>query len=239
MSWQGETKMKASKRLRADFSKREVVETDNLSWLESPSSGVTRRKLERIGEEVGRATSIVRYEAGASFDSHVHDGGEEIFVLSGTFEDEHGSYPQGTYVRNPIGSQHAPKSTEGCELFVKLHQFQKDDNQRVVVPTQDAEFSQGQVDGLSVLSLHRHKHESVALVRWAPGTEFVFHQHWGGEEIFVLEGTFSDEHGDYPAGSWIRSPHLSGHHPYSEDGCLIYVKTGHLNTDRQSNALQG
>jgi len=66
------------------------------------------------------------------------------------------------------------------------------------------------------------------LVRWAPGTKFNSHQHWGGEEILVLEGVFSDEKGDYPKGTWMRSPHLSAHHPFSKDGCLIYVKTGHL-----------
>ena len=84
------------------------------------------------------------------------------------------------------------------------------------------------VEGLSVLPLHQHKHENVALVRWAPNTQFNPHRHWGGEEIFVLEGTFQDEHGDYPAGSWLRSPHLSTHAPWSDEGCLIYVKTGHL-----------
>ena len=80
----------------------------------------------------------------------------------------------------------------------------------------------------SVLPLHEFGAEHVALVRWAPGTRFQAHTHWGGEEILVLEGVFSDEHGDYPAGSWIRSPHGSRHQPGSEPGCLIYVKVGHL-----------
>lgn len=50
-----------------------------------------------------------------------------------------------------------------------------------------------------------------------------------GEEILVLDGVFEDEHGRYPKGSWLRSPHLSEHHPFTgPDGALIYVKTGHL-----------
>ena len=58
------------------------------------------------------------------------------------------------------------------------------------------------------------------------------HKHWGGEEILVLEGTFYDEHGVYPKGTWIRSAHLSEHHPYTkEEGALIFVKTGHLPFD--------
>ena len=82
--------------------------------------------------------------------------------------------------------------------------------------------------GLQVLPLHALGTEHAALVRWAPGTKFQAHTHWGGEEIYVLEGVFSDEHGDYPAGTWLRSPHMSVHNPYSDAGCLIYVKVGHL-----------
>jgi len=66
------------------------------------------------------------------------------------------------------------------------------------------------------------------LVRWAPQTYFNPHRHYGGEEIFVVDGVFEDEHGRYEAGSWIRSPHMSMHKPFSQEGCTIFVKTGHL-----------
>ncbi|PHQ84988.1 MAG: cupin, partial [Thalassobium sp.] len=90
-------------------------------------------------------------------------------------------------------------------------------------------WRQGLVDGLTVMSLHSYLGENVALVKWAPNTQFNPHRHWGGEEIFVIEGTFHDEHGSYPKGSWLRSPHLSQHAPFTkEDGALIYVKVGHL-----------
>ena len=68
----------------------------------------------------------------------------------------------------------------------------------------------------------------TALVRWAPETKFNPHRHYGGEEILVLEGVFEDEFGKYPAGTWMRSPHMSAHHPFSIEGCLILVMTGHL-----------
>ena len=98
--------------------------------------------------------------------------------------------------------------------------------------TRNSEWLPGLVPGLSVMSLHEYEREHVALVRWAPDTEFQAHTHWGGEEIFVIEGRFFDEHGEYPAGSWIRSPDQSQHTPYTrEDGALIYVKTGHLLPD--------
>ena len=214
--------------LRSDFSKRVALQTRDLPWEASPSPGVDRRKLDRIGDEVGRVTSIVRYAAGSSFSTHTHSGGEEFLVLNGVFSDETGDYPAGTYVRNPIGTSHAPHSDDGCTIFVKLHQFAADDRAQFSVDTTTAPFRPGLVEGLSVLPLHSHGRESCALVRWAPGTRFTPHIHAGGEEILVLEGVFSDEHGDYPAGSWIRSPHGSQHKPHSDPGCLIYVKTGHL-----------
>lgn len=191
-------------------------------------AGVSRRKLDRIGDEVARATSLVKYAAKSYFSPHTHGGGEEFFVLEGVFSDEHGDYPSGTYVRNPVGSSHKPHSDDGCVIFVKLHQFDADDQKQFSVNTKTAEFLPGSAPGLSVLPLHSVGGESCALVRWAPGTHFAPHRHWGGEEIFVLEGVFSDEMGDYPAGTWLRSPHLSQHNPFSEEGCLIYVKTGHL-----------
>ena len=214
--------------LNADFSKRVVIDTTTMKWEASPMKGVTRRKLDRIGDEVARATSLVKYDPKSYFSAHTHSGGEEFYVLEGTFSDEHCDYPAGTYVRNPIGSSHTPHSEDGCVIFVKLHQFEKADTEQFTIKTKDAQFMQGAVTGLTVLPLHSYEGESCALVRWAPDTVFNPHRHFGGEEILVLEGVFSDENGDYPKGTWLRSPHMSMHHPFSKEGCLIYVKTGHL-----------
>lgn len=215
-------------RINADFSERAVIRPGDVDWVASPMAGVERQMLDRIGEEKARATSFVRYSPNSFFSEHEHGGGEEFFVLEGVFSDEHGDYPAGTYVRNPIGSRHTPKSENGCTIFVKLHQFAADDIVQKAVDTSTAQFLPGQVDGLTVLPLHNHGSEQVALVRWRPGTQFNRHRHWGGEEIVVLEGVFQDENGAYPKGTWLRSPHLSQHTPYSDEGCLIYVKTGHL-----------
>jgi len=214
--------------LNTDRSQRCVVHTPKLDWVPSPAPGVWRRLLERDGGEVARATSVVRYEAGARFDAHTHGGGEEILVLEGTLEDELGRYGPGTYLHNPVGSTHAPFTQDGCTLFVKLRHLDPRDTERVVVDPRSATWRQGLVEGLQVLPLHAFETQHTALVRWAPQTFFNPHRHWGGEEIFVLEGVFSDERGDYPAGSWLRSPHLSQHQPFSREGCLIFVKTGHL-----------
>jgi anti-sigma factor ChrR (cupin superfamily) len=184
--------------------------------------------LERHGEEVAQATSLVRYAPGSYFSSHVHGGGEELFVLDGVFSDANGDYPAGTYVRNPVGSAHTPFSQEGCTILVKLWQMDPEDQQRVVIHTSQAQWHPGLVEGLQVLPLHRFGTETVALVQWAPGTQFQPHTHYGGEEIFVLQGVFADEYGRYPQGTWLRNPHGSVHTPFSREGCLIYVKVGHL-----------
>ena len=214
--------------LHTDRTQRCVVHTPSLDWVASPAPGVWRRLLERDGGEVARATSIVRYDAGARFDAHTHGGGEEILVLEGTFEDEHGRYGPGTYIHNPVGSAHAPFTVDGCTLLVKLRHLDPRDSERVVIDARSATWHQGLVEGLKVLPLHSFETQNTALVHWAPQTFFNPHRHWGGEEIFVIEGVFSDEHGDYPAGSWLRSPHMSQHQPFSREGCLIFVKTGHL-----------
>jgi anti-sigma factor ChrR (cupin superfamily) len=217
--------------IHSDYTKRAVVRPGDEAFVPSPLAGVDRLMLDRQGGEVARATTIVRYAPGSHFSAHTHGGGEEFLVLSGTFADEHGSYPAGTYVRNPPGSSHAPRSEEGCTLFVKLMQFEPDDRERKVIDTRAAEWLPGLVDGLAVMPLHQFGSESVALVRWAPGTFFKAHTHLGGEEIYVLEGTFEDEHGSYPAGTWLRSPSMSRHQPLSREGCTILVKVGHLPSD--------
>jgi anti-sigma factor ChrR (cupin superfamily) len=215
-------------RLNGDLSIRIVLRSEEQPWQPSPAAGVQRRLLSREGCEDARATSVVRYEPGATFSPHVHPQGEEIMVLDGELEDEHGVYPAGTYLKNPPGSTHAPRSPGGCMLFVKLRQLDDRDSERVVVRPPDRRWHPGLIRGLEVLALDQFGTTHTALVRWAPGTVFSKHQHFGGEEIFVLQGTFQDEHGDYPSGSWIRSPHMSSHQPYSESGCLIFVKVGHL-----------
>lgn len=188
-------------KLHNDLNQRVVLHSTELPWQPSPVAGVQRRLLARDGGEDARATSIVRYEAGAVFTPHVHPQGEEIMVLDGEFVDEYGTYPTGTYIKNPSGSGHTPHSVLGCTLFVKLRQMDDKDAQRVVVRPADHRWQQGLVSGLSVMGLSEFGTVHTALVKWAPGTSFHKHQHYGGEEIFVLQGTFQDEYGDYPSGT--------------------------------------
>ena len=216
--------------LNQDFTKRVVINTQNEIWHTSPSSGVERLYLERDNMgEYAKASSIVKFHPGSKFDNHTHDNGEEIFVLEGTFSDQHGDYPHGTYLRNPHNSDHIPFSKDGCKILVKLRQFQNGDTVSIVKDTLKSVWLQGLVPGLKVMPLHTFQTEHAAMVKWEPNTQFNTHKHWGGEEIYVVEGVFYDQFGSYPKGTWIRSPHLSEHRPFTKnEGALIFVKTGHL-----------
>ena len=215
--------------VNADLTQRAVLDTKRIPWEPSPSGTVWRKPLFRRDGEFGPVTSLVRYAPNGAFPEHAHPQGEEILVLDGVFSDEHGDYPAGTFLMNPHDSRHSPRSGDGCDLFVRLRQYPGADRPRLIEDTTAPDsWRPGLVDGLSVRPLYSQAGypESVALVRWAPGTSFQRHPHWGGEEILVLEGEFRDEHGRYPSGTWLRSPHMSQHTPFSETGCLIYVRVG-------------
>lgn len=221
------SKINQSFLLNMDFAQRICIKPDQQTWVSSPADGVARVHLEREAEETGHTTSFVSFSPDSYFPQHTHTQGEELFVLEGVFSDENGDYPTGSYIRNPPGSTHAPFTKQGCKLFVKLDQFQKEDIQQITLKPEDQQWRAG-IGGLTVLPLHEFKGESTALVAWPKNEVFQAHTHFGGEEIVVISGTFMDEHGVYPAGTWLRSPHLSKHFPRVEEETLIYVKVGHL-----------
>lgn len=216
--------------LNMDFEREACVLSHQQQWITSPADGVSRVPLERVAPESGHTTSFVEFKAGASFPEHTHPQGEEIYVMEGVFSDEFGDYPAGTYLRNPPGSRHKPFTEVGCKLFVKLEQFKPGDTQKVVIRPDQQQWGQG-IGNLRVCALHHYLTESTALVWWPQNEVFQPHTHFGGEEILVLQGRFIDEHGEYPSGSWIRSPHMSTHYPRVEEETLILVKVGHLPGD--------
>jgi len=223
--------------LNADFSQRVVIRPEDYTWRASPASGVDRMMLDRIGDEVARATTIVRFAPNSAFDPHTHGGGEEFLVLEGVFSDEHGDYPAGTYVRNPIGTAHKPHiGAEGATILVKLCQFDPDDTEQKAIAMRDLTFLPV-AEGLSEALLHEVPGERVRLVRFERGAVLGPDKHSGGEEIYVIEGTLQDERGSYPAGTWIRNPDLSEQGSFSDLGCLLYIKSGHLRP--VSRALAG
>lgn len=214
--------------IHSDFSQPVAIDTNALDWRASPLPGVERRMLERIGEEVARATSLVRYAPGSVFSAHTHERGEEFLVLDGIFSDERGHYPRGFYVRNPPGSRHRPYSTEGATIFVKLRQMRADDTAQIRIDTGASRLWQTARDGTRILPLFSGLDEQVDLLAW-PALYRAPRATWpGGAEYFVLHGEFSDEYGTHPAGAWLRLPSGAGQTVAVGGGVLLYRKTGHL-----------
>ena len=213
--------------INADFSRRAIVTPDQHQWVASPMAGVERVMLDRVGEEKARATSIVRYAPDSHFLRHLHPGGEEIFVLSGTFSDGDGHYPAGWYVRNPPGSSHQPFSVEGATIFVKLWQMQPSDSHTVRIDTSNPSSWQRQ-DGREVCPLFSDDIEQVSLQRLAPG-ETLFAASANSAELLVLAGSVVMDDQTYEHDSWIRLPESDFPQIVANaQGATVYLKTGHL-----------
>lgn len=217
-------------KINAHFEQRVVVHSESLDWIASPMQGVHRRPLDRVGDEVARATTIVRYAPGSSFSSHVHTGGEEFVVLEGVFQDEHGDFPVGSYIRNPPESSHTPGSETGCVIFVKLWQFDMADRIHVrhrtdympSVPHRD-------LHGISVTPLFQDDFELVMIQDWEPGTRLEMEVP-DGAEVLVLSGDLQEHDDQLEKFSWLRIPcggDFNG--TAGANGARIWLKTGHLN----------
>jgi hypothetical protein len=215
--------------VNADFRARVVVHAGALEWVASPMAGVERRMLDRVGGEVARATSLVRYAPGSRFSAHEHGGGEEFLVLEGVFQDEHGDYPVGTYVRNPPTSRHVPGSEAGCVILVKLHQFDPADRRQVRVAASGItpEPAPGR-PGVAVVPLHVDAREDVRIETWAPGAVVELTVP-GGVEVFVLEGGLVEGGEVLGRHGWLRLPVGSVLRAVAGDqGARVWVKSGHL-----------
>lgn len=222
-------------RVNADFSHFASVTPEEYQWVDSPSAGVERMMLDRIGDEVARATSLVRYAPNSQFSRHTHEGGEEILVLEGVFADEHGRYPAGCYLRNPIGTGHTPHiGEEGALILVKLHQFDPEDILQLAVPAHRLPWQPDRRPGITYKMLHtysseRYGCERISLERWEADTTVAYPALIGGLELFVLEGTLLCDGQEYATGSWCRYPIgaaptlQAGRH-----GAQLYLKRGHL-----------
>jgi hypothetical protein len=219
-------------RVNADFSKPAVVIPQDSDWVSSPESGVERIMLDRIGDEVARATSIVRYASGSSFSRHEHAKGEEFLVLEGVFSDNHGDYPAGFYVRNPPGSGHAPFSKDGCRILVKLRQFDPQDLTPVVIDTGDRRlWRDGDDAGTRHLPLYEFGTERVSMLWIASGSTYPVRSDPGGTEILVVSGSIRYGDEQLPAESWLRFPAAQAADLFASADTVLWMKRGHLPTE--------
>ncbi|MCR9214974.1 MAG: cupin domain-containing protein [Proteobacteria bacterium] len=215
--------------LNADFTKRVVMHADEIDWLSSPMPGVDRRMLDRIGDEVARATTIVRYAPNSKFSPHVHTGGEEFIVLEGVFQDEHGDFAAGSYIRNPPTSSHTPGSDEGCVIFVKLWQFDLGDRTPVKIDMNKmGSIRDADRPGISIMPLFQDERETVQMETWDAGADVKLDLPEGGEYL-VLEGDFTDSGDQLRLQSWLRIPkggQLDA--KAGQNGAKVWSKTRHL-----------
>lgn len=106
--------------------------------------------------------------------------------------------------------------------------------ERVVTDTARATWVPSPEPGVERILLDRDGGEvarATSVVRYAPGSRFSAHHHARGEEFLVLEGEFRDEHGVYPAGSYVRNPWGSAHAPWSLRGCTLFAKLRQIPED--------
>lgn len=215
--------------INADFTQRAVMHGAQMPWLDSPVTGVQRRMLDRMGDEVARATSIVRYAAGSSFTPHTHTGGEEFIVLEGVFQDEHGDYPAGTYIRNPPTSRHTPRSADGCVIFVKLWQFDLADRTRIILDLNKIGcVNSAEQSGVAITPLFLDTQETVQVETWQPYAEVNYHFPEGAE-LLVLAGDFNESGEQFVSMSWLRLPcdgRLAA--TAGATGAKVWVKMRHL-----------
>jgi len=213
-----------------DFGLRVLVHSDEIDWIASPMKGVERRMLDRIGDEVARATTIVRYAPESHFSEHTHSGGEEFIVLDGVFQDEHGDFPAGSYIRNPPTTSHKPGSEKGCTIFVKLWQFDADDRTSVIIDMNkmDSVPAAGR-DGVSVMPLFKDDRETVQLETWASGAHVEVDAPEGAEFLVIGGGFISDSGETLRKESWLRVPKGDKLVAKAGDsGAKVWMKTRHL-----------
>lgn len=220
--------------LNADFGKPASMDTASMPWQASPSPSVWRKRLDLVGGEFSRVTSVVRYDANSAFRPHGHPQGEEILVLDGVFSDEHGDYPAGTFLLNPAGFSHAPFSRDGCVLFVKLCQFPGEGRAHVAIDTTLAEW-QAAGPGVEVLPLYRNASypEDIAMLRVATGS-MLPPDYIGpaaapeGLELFVVSGCLEAGATRYGAGAWLREPRGTDRRFTATADTTLYLKRNHL-----------
>ncbi|MDC1399357.1 cupin domain-containing protein [Yoonia sp.] len=212
--------------LNADFTQRVLLHSQDIPWKASPMAGVDRRMLDRIGDEVARATSLVRYAPGSQFSAHTHTGGEEFIVLEGVFQDEHGDYPAGTYVRNPPTTSHTPGAAEGCVIFVKLWQFDADDRNQFRSEMDADLVADG--SGMHVNLLHKDARETVRFVVLDAGSTLT-ETPLGGAELLMISGSATENGDGLTVGSWLRLPQdMQLKVTAGAQGAKFWIKTGHL-----------
>lgn len=190
------------------------------------------------------------------FPKHTHIGGEEFLVLEGTFHDQYGSFPTGSYVRNPIGTEHAPwVEDDGCTIMVKLLQMddptsaalQLDTPLHIQWETAKTEIGQSVEYGTVAQIYTNDRTGEIVEICWIDPNSMLPAdiKCIGGEELFLISGSLelvdqsNGTNETYHKWGWMRFPPKTTEETWPErqplvagaTGAVVYRKTGHL-TDK-------
>lgn len=201
-----------------DYDQSVSIHENNINWDISEEFQYKEKLLSLDGT---RKTSILELNKDSKLSEVSHIEDVEILVLEGTYSNEFGNFEKGTYLNLPCEDQLKVFCKKSCKIFKRANYLLS--KERVIIDTNKEPWLEGH-GNLTVIPLY----DNTALVKWPKDEIFINHKHWGGEEVFVLEGNFMDEYGEFEKGTWIRNHHLSSHHPFVKKETIIFVKTGHL-----------
>jgi hypothetical protein len=215
-------------RINDDFTRPVIVHAGTQDWVASPAPGVDRRMIFRIGDEKARATSIVRYAPASAFPRHTHTGGEEFVVLDGVFQDEHGDYPVGAYIRNPPGTSHVPSSKDGCTIFVRLWQFRADDRAQTVRQPREGRQVAPRAGAAAATILFDDGYEEVRFEDWLPDASVTV-ENTKGLEFLLISGGLTMGGETLEPQAWGRLPAgVPLHAQASRNGARLWIRRGPL-----------
>ena len=212
-----------------DIDKKIVVHADRANWRRDPSGMMDLLYLDLVDSEKSVATMLMRLRKRALLPVETLNGGKELLVLEGDFQDERGNYPVGSYMRFPPGSRQEPYSDNGGLLFAKTWQFSPRDRAHVNI---DA-YSQYRLaprkrPGVQIQHLFGDNREDVRIEHWDANHRIVLNQ-CNGLEVFVLSGGFFEPSTVYKKHSWLRLPPNQPLRAIVGDkGARVFIKEGHL-----------
>lgn len=216
--------------INADCTKLVILRPDQMVWEGTDQTGVSRIILERVNDSLlGRETSLARLAPNTELTPEVLETRMEIFVVEGAFSDGHGEYEARTFIMNPPGTTFTGATREGCVIYVKRLNGFGGGGEPVAIDTSTADWTPFGQRVAEVIHFYKDDERDVTarVGKVFPNAQLMEHDHPGGEEVLILEGSFKDQFGEGLPGTWLRYPIGLAHAPSTGDeGALVYIRDG-------------
>ena len=192
--------------INEDILKKAAVHARTSSWKVDKRRKCEVLYLDLLDKVKPVATMIVRMPPSTAWRPETLSGGKEVYVLEGTFQDERGAYPKGSYMRFPPGTRQQGFSDTGCLLFVKTWQFKRSDRRLVNIDAAASPVYRPYArSGVSVQPVFGDDREDVRLEHWSANHRMAINQ-INGLELLVLNGQIHEPSITYKQYSWLRIP---------------------------------